>query len=178
MRQSHLALVALLLLAFGFVACTFSSQPTPSTPGPTSTPMWVTYTNQTYGFSINRPPEFQTPPADYAEPYGFIGDQIYFSITEVSPLDCRGDCPVIEATSPVEIAGQTAIKITGHIGAIGGNVPQQYLTYVFQKNNLYYSFTLHAVSGSVASDDGSIQPLQAEHVRLFEQMLATFQFTQ
>jgi hypothetical protein len=171
-------LVTLVSLAVGFSACTFPMQPGGPTPGPSPTPKWVTYSNRAFGFSISHPPEFQTPADDYAEPYGFIGDQVYFNITETSPLDCRGDCPVIEASGPVQIAGRSAIRISGSIGAAGGNVPQQYLTYVFEKDNRYYTLTLYAVpGGSVTTNNESIQPLQAEDIQLFEQMLATFQFT-
>ena len=178
MRQSHLVLVAVLSLAAGFIACTFPPQPTGATPGSTPTQSWLTYSNRTYGFSISHPPEFQTPAADYAEPYGFIGEQVYFSVTEANPLDCRGDCPVIETSSTVQIADQSAIKITGWIGAVGGNVPQQYLTYVFKKDNRYYTFTLYAVpAGSVAGDDASVRPLNVHDVQLFEEMLATFRFS-
>jgi hypothetical protein len=153
--------------------------PPPTQPEPTATtaPAWPTYTNETHGFSISHPPEFTTPPADSTETFGAIGDQILFFVNAADPEECRGDCPVIETTSTETVAGLTAAKYTGYIGAVGGNVPQQYVSYVFTRDGLYYTFTLYAVPTTFTTDDTSIQPLQPEDVALFEQMVATFQFT-
>jgi hypothetical protein len=138
---------------------------------------WPTYTNTTHGFSISHPPGFSTSPPDSAETFGALGDQIVFSVNTFNPADCRGDCPVIETTEAVTVAGQPAAKLTGYIGAIGGNTPQQYQSYVFARGDLYYTFTLYALPTGFVPTDNVIQPLQPEDIALFEQMLATLQFT-
>jgi hypothetical protein len=186
--------LATIALALVLLACTppattaptaTPAPPTPTTaptptevePPATTAPQWPTYRNEAHGFSIGHPPEFSTPPAGSAETFGTLGDQITFSVNAADPEECRGDCPVIETTSTESVAGLTATKYTGYMGAVGGNVPKQYVSYVFTRDELYYTFTLYAVPLTFTTDDTSIQPLQPEDVALFEQMVATFQFT-
>jgi hypothetical protein len=175
MRPRQVLPATLLALAFAVLACAF---PTSATPGPTPTPGWETYSNRTFGFSISHPPGFQTPAEDAADPFGYIGEQVFFNVTEVSPLDCRGDCPVIETNESVLVAGLSATRLTGFIGSVGGNVPQQYQSYVFENGGRFYNLTLYALPrGAAATDIETLQPLKAEDVQVFEQMLATFKFT-
>jgi hypothetical protein len=177
MRQRPLRAAAL-LLALAALACNFGQTPDPTETPPTPTPAWATYTNEALGFSISHPPEFQVPDPASTEPFGTLGEQIVFNVSDTSPLDCAGDCPVIEASEPAEIAGYGATKLTGYIGAIGGNIPQQYQTYVFGQAGRFYSFTLYALERSETPAGDDIHLLQAEDVALFEEMLATLRFTE
>jgi hypothetical protein len=150
-----------------------TSSPVPTTPGS----KWLAYTHPTLGFSLSHPPELQAPTPDDKEEFGFIGEKIFFQVTQANPLECIGDCPVVEMTSTVQIAGLSAIKISGYIGAVGGNVPQQYLTYLFQKDIRYYTLTLYALAPSASNGDGGIVPLKPEDIQLFEQIVGAFKFT-
>jgi hypothetical protein len=171
-------LLALWLLTAGMLACGANPPATATVAGPTPTADWPLYTNEAQGFSIRYPPDLQAPPADYAEPFGTIGDQIVFNISDLDPLDCQGDCPFVEDVATVEIAGLPATRIEGYIGSIGGNVPQDYLTYVIERGTRYYNFTLYAGAAPDADPTADPAPLAAEDVAVFEQMLATLQFSE
>ncbi len=169
-------LLPALALLLASLACTLTGAPATSTPA--AGPNWSTYTNTTHGFSIDHPPEFQVPASDDPETFGRIGEQIFYNISDVNPADCRFYCQVIEDTSTVEVAGQTATRLSGYIGAIGGNIPQQYVTYVIPRAGRYYSFTLYALPSSATPSSNDIVPLDEADVALFEQMLATLTFSQ
>ena len=141
---------------------------------------WITYTNTYHHFSIDLPPEYLVPREDSSSPSGYLGERILYLIGLQDPLTCRGDCPVVTRTDTnLSIGRQEAIRIEGYIGSIGGNIPQEYVSYVIHRNDSYYTFTLHAltVSEEVYIQDLSIiYPMKAENVVLFEQIMATLQF--
>jgi hypothetical protein len=137
---------------------------------------WQTYTNERLGFSISHPTEFNVRVDEDKPDHGRIGDQIFFDVSDLHPRDCRGPCPVLETLEEVTVAGQAATKITGYIGAIGGNIPQNFLMYIFERENRYYSFSLYALGDYEPTDDWSTQPLRLEDVALFQQIMATMRF--
>ncbi len=146
---------------------------------------WATYTNRAHGFALRHPPEWETPPNDVSESRGTLGKNIVFSVSADSPywmgclLEGLGDCPVMEQVKFARTGDppRTAISIQGYIGAIGGRIPQQYLTYVLRDHGTYYVFTLYAVGLDAATGDAStIAPLNATDVTTFEQMLGTLTF--
>jgi hypothetical protein len=166
-------------LGLALAACNLPSQtPAPTGVAPTLAADWPTYTNEAFGFAIDHPPGFEVPGPEHAEPFGSLGEQITFNIGEANPEDCRGDCPVIETSETVVIGNNEATKLAGYIGAIGGNIPQQYQTYVFERGGRYYSFTLYALGRSETAEETEIQPLAAEDVALFEQMLRSLRFVE
>lgn len=146
---------------------------------------WATYTNSAHRFALRHPPDWETQPDDFGEARGTLGDRVVFSVSADSPywmgclLEGLGDCPVMEQ---VEIARtgdppRNAIKIRGYIGAIGGRIPQQYITYVLRDQGIYYVFTLYAVGLDAATSDvTTIAPLDAADVATFEQLLGTLTF--
>jgi hypothetical protein len=157
--------------------------PTPAVEGIPTTEAWTTYTNRVYRFSLRHPPKFDVPASDFGDPRGFIGDKIVFSVGESNPywVGCLsaalGDCPVMEAVETTLVAGQEATRIGGYIGAIGGNIPQQYITYIVLKDEVYYTFTLYALSRDSAEQAGGIiWPLGEEDVAVFEQIMETLEF--
>ena len=160
------------------------SQPQP-TPQPTSVPQtspndetanWKTYTNTKHNFSINHPINFVESAQN--TDYGFIGEKIYFNVGTVNPLECRGACPVVKETTEVQIATLNATKIYGYIGAIGGNIPQHILKYIFKKGDKYISFTLYARGQNDLTENptGDYWPLEDTDIKLFDQILSTFRF--
>lgn len=162
-----------------------SSSPTPDTPATPTTTLqpsneWKTYTNSEYGFSINHPADFEITHIENSTSL-YIGKQIFVSVRDSNPADCRGDCPVIESTKTVTVAGLDATKVMGYIGAIGGNNPQQYLSFIIFNNNLYHVFTLYALDFDAPlmnppPDAGD--PLNESHVILFEKIMETLSFTE
>jgi hypothetical protein len=137
---------------------------------------WAQYSNTEYKFSIQHPANLEVIPQSFG-PYFNIGEQIQIMVNDYNPLECRGDCPIIENTESVNVAGQEATKILGYIGSIGGYIPQQYVRYVVHKNSQYYIFTLYAVGLSDTSGiTGPIRPLKQEDIELFEQIMQTLEF--
>jgi hypothetical protein len=161
-----------------------SSSPTPETlHTPSATPVpgysseaWNTYSNSEYGFSVSFPAYLEITP-DEDTPTLYIGEQIHVWISDVNPLECRGDCLLVEETAPATVAGLEATKVAGYMGAIGGSIPQRYLRYIIRHDNRYYVFTLFALSFHARSNDMyTIWPLGENDVTLFEQVLETFKF--
>jgi hypothetical protein len=140
---------------------------------------WETYSNADYKFSIQHPDNLEVTQSEYG-PYFKVGEQITIGISEMNPLECRGDCPVIEKQETVTLAGQEATRVEGYIGSVGGFIPQQYVSYVLKHENQYYRFEIHAVSSAETFDAGdisTIRPLKAEDLELFEKIMSTLAFT-
>jgi hypothetical protein len=175
-----------LLLFVSFTGCaTISPVPTTPTPEAQSTSTitvspseeWKTYTNPEYGFSINYPAYLEINPGVTNDSL-YIGEKIQVWISDINPLECRGDCPLVENTELVTVAGLDATKVTGYIGAIGGNIPQRYIRYILPRNNQYYLLTLYALSFRAAGNDpATIWPISENDSALFEQVVGTFRFT-
>jgi|PlaIllAssembly_1097288.scaffolds.fasta_scaffold45549_3 hypothetical protein len=137
---------------------------------------WKTYTNSKYGFSINFPAYLEINLGENDNSL-YIGEQIYVWISDINPLECRGDCPLVENTEPASVAGLEATKVTGYIGAVGGMIPQRYLQYILKHDNRYYSFTLSALRRDANHECCSvIWPLKENDIALFEQLLRTLSF--
>jgi hypothetical protein len=163
------------LLLAGSSACA-GFAPTAVHPPPQASPAegWKTYSNPDYGYSISYPASLEITAAENDTSL-FIGEQIHVLVSSADPLECRGDCPVVEGTEPAAIAGLAATKVTGYIGSIGGNVPQRYITYILPRDGRYYVFTLYALGfKAVSNDPSTIWPLKESDVALFEQVLDTF----
>ena len=166
-----------------------TSTPTPSlTPtsslGPLATPAPAspsdgqsTYSDPEYGFSISYPAHLEIHRSDNT-PTLYIGEQVHLWISDANPLECRGDCPVVESSNPTTIAGLDATRVEGYIGAIGGEIPQRYLRYILKHDRLYYVFTLWALDRDTKNECCSvIYPLDENDIELFEQTLDTLTFT-
>lgn len=79
----------------------------------------------------------------------------------------------------VSIDGQPAKRVLGHyLGAIGDMGVQQYLKYIIQKGDMFYTFTLFAVNalGVPSSVMTETLPLSGNDLSLFERMMATMEF--
>lgn len=171
----------------GNASASGAASPVPTPLSNTATPQgsWVTYTNNTHRFSLRHPPGLDVPPAGVSESRGSIGDQIVFSVAEQDPywlgclLEGLGDCPVMERTELTHIGNPAryAIRIDGHIGSIGGRIPQQYVTYLVRESGIYYTFTLYAL-GLESQVEGvdRIWPLDQADVVDFERMMDTLMF--
>jgi hypothetical protein len=164
--------LAFLLFSFT-VACATSTH---STDIPVE---WSTYNNTGFKFSIQHPDNLEVTQSEHG-PYFKVGEQITIGISEMNPLDCRGDCPVIEKQETVAMAGQVATKVYGYVGSVGGFIPQQYVSYVLNHENQYYRFMLCALSSGETFDTEdltTIRPLKAEDIKLFEKIMNTLKFT-
>jgi hypothetical protein len=164
----------LAFLLFNFtVACTTSTH---STDIPVE---WSTYNNTEFKFSIQHPENLEVTQSEHG-PYFKVGEQITIGISEMNPLECRGDCPVMEKQETVTLAGQDATKVSGYVGSVGGFIPQQYMSYVLNYEHQYYRFLVYAISSGETFDGedmSTIRPLKAEDLELFEKIMSTLTFT-
>jgi hypothetical protein len=135
-----------------------------------------TYFDPEYGFSITYPAHLDILVSE-SVPSLYLGEQIHVAIGDVNPLDCRGDCPLVESINPATVAGLDATRVEGYKGAIGGEIPQRYLQYILKHDNRYYSFTLWALRRDAKNECCSIiWPLNDNDIALFEQLLNTLTF--
>ncbi len=136
---------------------------------------WKTYTNEKYKFTLQYPASYKTP--DIQE-NGYIGEKIYFAVYEKDVTTCRGDCNGIDKTENVTIGGLPALRIEGDQGSVGGNIPQEYLTYQIKKDKQYYTFTLYSIG--IDEDVESIEDikkLKEDDIKIFDHILSTLKFT-
>jgi hypothetical protein len=164
-------------------ACTVLGPGTPTpTPAPTPTEAagseWVKYTNTQFGFSLQHPTALQVTLLTEDGSFGYLGDFISFAVSEHDPLDCRGDCPLVESVERgIAIGDQTATRLRGSYGAVGGVVPHEYLAYLFEHEGRFYTFTLHAVARDATTDRPEVSvPLSPFAPPQFEIIVATLQF--
>ena len=201
MKKSNLpiaVLIFLLVYSFGCVAAPVpvptavpspvSSTITPSPAPPTQTPeptetatpaplTWEEFTSDTWGFSLDHPSTWMV--MSNGERSGFLGWQVYWGVDDFDIMQMPGDRPAIDQVEEVTIAGQPAKRITGHyLGALADMGFQQYVKYIIQKGDLFYSFTLVAVDvNGVPSNMMNDQlPISEEDLELFEQMINTLKF--
>jgi hypothetical protein len=147
------------------------SLPAPSEPAPQPV-LWLTYTNPTYGYSLEHPDSLAVGAAndDYVE----LGPKIVVSVWDKDPAAPLGDGPVNESVTDVELAGYPARLFTGYIGSIGGYVPQQFRRYVIERNGVYWMITLYALGLHASGGDLSpIVELDPADVQLFETIAAS-----
>jgi hypothetical protein len=112
---------------------------------------------------------------------GSIGNRIEFNVVEGSNtwVDCQeggvGDCPVMEVIELIQLGDHYATRISGYIGTIGGNIPQEFVTYVVEFEERYYIFSLWAVEfDAQVSSQTDIWPLSSLEVERFDEMMQTF----
>jgi hypothetical protein len=156
--------------------------PPTSTPEPTATvtvipSSWEVYTNESWGFSLERPTAWTV--LDNNTESGFFGKQVFWWVGNYDPMKQRGDVPAVDQTAQVDINGQPATRVLGHYqGAMGDMGYQQYLKYVVQRGEFFYTFTLYAVNALGIPQEmmTEILPLRESDTALFEQMMATMKF--
>lgn len=109
-----------------------------------------------------------------------LGDQIEFFIRQpgISWVSCfdqsLGDCPFVEDETVTEINGLPVRRVKGYIGAVGGNTPQEFLTYIFTLEDEQLVFAVYALPfGVEVKDVTMIWPLEGMALELFERTVGT-----
>lgn len=145
------------------------------------TSSWQTYTDSAHGFRFRYPAALTLEFSPLVDGYGtvFVGDKIQVRTSSTDPLVCQGDCPLIESTEPVTIAGREARLVRGYIGSVGGNIPQRFMLYLIRSGSTYISLALFAAGrqDQSAVDPGVILPLQEADIELFNRMVQTVEIT-
>jgi hypothetical protein len=151
----------------------------PALPAYGDVSIWETYTDEAHGFSFRYPAEFSPEFGPQVDGYGivFFGDKIQVRTSSTDPLVCQGECPMIESTEPVTIAGRQARLVRGYIGSIGGNMPQRFMHYLVRSGRTDISLILFAESRHATSSAGPavILPLQEADIELFDRMVQTLE---
>lgn len=136
---------------------------------------WKTYTDPGDQFSFNYPPNYTLENDGNI----YLNRNITWRFSNISSLDCRGDCPIIESKENSVLGGKFANKLSGYIGSIGGNIPQRYITYEVPLTNDYFIFSIQAlpyISGGKKSANNDPQPIQTNDLVIFDRILSTFKF--
>lgn len=153
----------------------------PSIPPYGDTSTWETYTDEAHGFSLRYPAALSIESSPLVDGYAtvFVGDQIQIRTSSTDPVVCQGDCPMIESTEPVVIAGRQAHLVRGYIGSVGGNIPQRFMLYLIRSGSTYISLTLFAAGrhDQPVVDPSAILPLQESDIQLFNRLVQTVEMT-
>jgi hypothetical protein len=139
---------------------------------------WETYIDEQHGFSIRYPAALTLEFGPQVDGYGvvFVGDQIQVHTSPANPLVCRGQCPIMESTEPVTIAGRDAHLVRGYVGSIGGNIPRRFMLYLIRSGTTYISLVLYAGSrDATTADPTTLVPLQEADIGLFDRMVETLE---
>lgn len=176
------------LLLLTCAACNLNPQGSGETP-PTLAPLPTdatiptpevtlnTYTNMAYGYSLQYPSNL-TVEGDQNSQFVWLGDRIWVMVSDVNPEAPMGDAPVIENAQDTMIGANTARRLSGYIGAVGGNTPQRYESFVIQNDNRYYQIIAYELPrGEVQPIDRTMSAVPADMVALLEQIVASLRFT-
>ncbi|MEZ4670088.1 MAG: hypothetical protein R3E39_19460 [Anaerolineae bacterium] len=182
--RAHIARFSLVSLILLLAACNLSNaaQPTPTAEPvvvvePTAETTLTTYTNTAYNYSLEYPAGLELV-GDASAQFVWIDRQIYIMVSEFNPEEPRGDAPVIERADDAMVGAYTARRLSGYIGAVGGNTPQRYEAVVIQHNNLYYTFTAYELKNDETGPiDRAMNPVPTETVALLDQIVASLRFT-
>lgn len=139
---------------------------------------WETYVDESHGFGLRHPAQLELEIGPHSDGYGatYVGDQIEIRTSPTDPLVCRGDCPMIEESETITIAGRDARQVLGYVGSIGGYTPQHFLMYLIRLGDTYVSFVLYAESRhATAGDPSTIRDLDEKDIDLFERMMQTLE---
>ncbi len=146
-------------------------------PPPLSEVTLNTYTNMAYGYSLQYPSNL-TIEGDQNSQFVWLGDQIWVMVSEQNPEQPMGDAPVIENAQDTMIGANTARRLSGYVGSVGGNTPQRYESFVIQNDNRYYQFIAYELPrGEVQPVDRTVGAVPANVVALLEQIVASMRFT-
>jgi hypothetical protein len=152
----------------------------PLTFNPIPTPVsWNQYIDLQDRFSFLYPPTMELTPGN-AEDKWILGDRIRIEILpyEISWITCfyrgLGDCPFVESDRYLTIHDSEVHRVEGYIGSVGGNIPQEFLTYVFDRGDQALVFTVYALPfGTQVDEPSTIWPLEGMELELFEQTVKT-----
>ena len=150
-------------------------------PIPTQVP-WTPYVDPQARFSFVYPPSM-TLTSGTQEGEWRIGDRIEFFIRPpgASYVACfeqaLGDCPVVLEDSWLQINGVDVRRVKGYFGAVGGMIPQEFLSYIFEVNGEQLVFTVYALPFDAELQDVTrIWPLEGMELELFERMVSSITF--
>lgn len=153
----------------------------PLTFNPIPTPVsWIRFLDPHDRFVFHYPPTL-TLSEGTAEDYWRLGEQIEFFILqpgEMAWVTCfdqpLGDCPAVYEEGITEMNGLPARRVKGYFGSVGGNTPQEFLTYIFKLGEAQLVFAVYALPFDAPLQDiQHVWPLEGMAYELFERTVGT-----
>lgn len=151
-------------------------------PQPTPVP-WKEFQDPGGRFSFVYPPTLIISQEQGSDSW-ILGGQIRVEVLskEISWITCfdqaLGDCPVVESDRTLQIHGVEVRRVSGYIGAVGGNIPQEFLTHIFPLDSGFLAITLYALPfDSQVSDVSQIWPLEGMMQELYQRTVETVQLS-
>lgn len=146
---------------------------------PIPTPVaWKKFSDPLGRFSFVYPPSLVLTEEE-ADSW-LLGEQIRVEVLpfENSWITCfyksLGDCPFVETDQMLLINGVEARRISGHIGAVGGYIPQEFQTYIFSLGDQALVLTVYALPiGTESTDIDQVWPLQGIYLEFFQRAVDT-----
>lgn len=153
----------------------------PSVPPYGDTSTWDTFSDPAHGFKLKFPASFalESGPQVAGHSTVYIGDKIQVRTSSTDPLVCQAECPMIETSESVTLAGRLAHLVRGHLDSDGGVARQDFVLYLVRSGSTYVSLVLYVASSPApAGDPGLIHPLQQADIDVFNHIVRTLEFTQ
>jgi hypothetical protein len=151
--------------------------PLTQSPIPTAVP-WNRFDDPLGRFAFLYPPTL-TLSSGFQEDEWQLGDRIEIFLRQpgASYVSCfdeaLGDCPVVAEDGIVEINGREVRRVKGWFGAVGGMTPQEFLTYIFERDGEQLVFTVYALPFDKEVQDVTVVwPLEGMELELFQRTVS------
>jgi hypothetical protein len=193
MPRLYLALLLLLLLSTGCAPAQSSAttEPLPAqndvpptlTPDPllatmavATIPPLATYESSSFRYSFNYPATSLLEESGSGQQV-WLDKQILVQVMDVNPEAAMGDMPVIETADNTLVNGQQARRLTGMIGAVGGNTPQRYQSIAIPFGGRFYVITAYELRNDVVLPiERAMGNIPLNTLSLFDLIVGTFIF--
>lgn len=147
-----------------------------SNPNPTPDANLITYNNAAYGYTFEYPANLALD-GDTNSQYLWIDRRISINVLDKNPETPMGDAPLIESAQDAMIGVNNARYLKGSIGAVGGNTPQRYESYVIQNDGRYYQFTAYELKNNVQQPaDRKMGNVPPDTLALLQQIVSSLRF--
>lgn len=147
-----------------------------SNTNPTPDTNLVTYNNAAFGYTFEYPANLQLD-GDTNSQYLWIDRRISVMVLDKNPETPMGDAPMIESAQDTMIGVNNARYLKGYIGAVGGNTPQRYESYVIQNDGRYYQFTAYELKNNVVQPiDRKMGNVPPDTLALLQQIVSSLRF--
>jgi hypothetical protein len=142
---------------------------------------WKTFTNVSLNYSFKLPTEWKVieHSSNFTENESYkslSGQQIDVTRSNNSIKNCKGDCPVIDATEPTTINNQAATRFVGYMGTVGGNIPHRIIVVEVKVGSKYLDIYYHPSTENVTNLD-TVVAIPSSDIVLFNQAFSTFRFS-
>lgn len=132
------------------------------------------YESAQFGYTFRYPVTSSIEVINEGE-FVWIDAQIMISVTTANPEEARGGGMVIEAAESTSINGIAARRLTGYMGSIGGNTPQNYQSIVIARDSRYYVIIAYELRRDVVLPvDRTRESIPLPVQSVFDTILATF----